>query len=220
VTSDPLSDYTFPLVALFRGRKVARLLHENFGDVHIEHMPIRYFCMTSDLTAGVPKAHRSGLLWRALQASVAIPGLLPPVVYDGHLHVDGGIMNNLPIDVMAQMGRGPVVGIDVAGDENMAAPDGDYGEAGLFERVRRLRSGAPGIVHILLRTGTVGNAYHRRAAQAQADLLIEPPLVGISLRDWQKFDRAVEEGYAYACRVIESEGLPTGKNAFDKLRTA
>lgn len=220
VTSDPLSDYTLPLIALFRGRKVARLLRENFGAARIEDLPVRYFCVTSDLTAGVPKAHRSGPLWRALQASVAIPGLLPPVVFDGHLHVDGGIMNNLPIDVMAQMGRGPVVGVDVAGDENMSAPEGDYSESGLFELLRRLKSGTPGIVHILLRTGTVGNAFHRRAAQAQADLLIEPPLEGISLRDWHMFDRAVDEGYAFACRAIDRDGLPTGKSMFDKIRAA
>lgn len=220
VTSDPLSDYTVPVVALFKGRKVARLLRENFGEAAIEHLPIRYFCVTSDLTSGMPKAHRHGPLWRALLASVAIPGLLPPVVFDGHLHVDGGIMNNLPIDVMAQMGRGPVVGVDVAGDEDMSAPDETYGTGSLVERIRGVKSGAPGIIHILLRTGTVGNAFHRRAARADADLLIEPPLDGISLRDWHKFDCAVAEGYAFARAVIERDGLPMGKSRFDKQKTA
>lgn len=209
VETDPLSDFTLPFVALVRGRKVARLLRENFGEIPIEEMPIRYFCITSDLTEGNARVHTSGRLWRALQASVAIPGLLPPVVFDGHLHVDGGIMNNLPIDIMAAMGRGPVVGVDVAGDADLSLTGGDYTDVSLWETMRRMRRGAPGIVHILMRTGTVGNEFHRRAARALADLLIELPLAGVGLRDWQSFDRAVQEGYETASRAIERHGLPT-----------
>jgi NTE family protein len=42
----------------------------------------------------------------------------------------------------------------------------------------------------------------------QADLLFEPPLEGLGIRDWQDFERAVEEGYEHAVRVIQKEGLP------------
>ena len=76
-----------------------------FESVTIEDMPLPFFCMTSDLTDGQAKAQRSGPIWRALKASVSIPGLLPPVVIDGHWHVDGGIMNNLPVDMMAAQAR-------------------------------------------------------------------------------------------------------------------
>jgi NTE family protein len=219
VASDPLSDLTWPLLSLLRGRKVERLLQENFGATRIEHLPVRYFCMTSDLTSGSAHAHHSGLLWRALQASVAIPGLLPPVVFDGHLHVDGGIMNNLPIDVMAGYARGPVIGVDVAGDARLDVP-ADYAEMPRLELLRRLRRGAPGLVHILMRTGTVGNEFHRRAARQYADLLLEPPLEGVGLRDWRNYDEAVAEGYAYTREMIERYGIPTGKSFYDRLQRA
>jgi NTE family protein len=182
-------------------------------------MPIHFFCMTSDLTAGVARAHRSGILWRALQATVAIPGLLPPVVFDGHLHVDGGIMNNLPIDVMAGYARGPVVGVDVAGDARLDVP-ADYADLPRLDLLGRLRSGAPGLVHILMRTGTVGNEFHRRAARQQANLLLEPPLDGVGLRDWQSYDQAVAEGYDYAMRMIERYGIPTGKTVDGQMQRA
>jgi NTE family protein len=216
VETDPLNDVTWPLLSLLRGRKVERLLKENFGTQRIEAMPIGFFCMTSDLTAGLAHEHRRGLLWRALHASVAIPGLLPPVVYEGHLHVDGGIMNNLPIDVMAGYGRGPVVGVDVAGDARLDVP-ADYADLPRLELLNRLRHGAPGLAHILMRTGTVGNEYQRREARRHADLLLEPPLDGVGLRDWQKYDRAVAEGYEYASRMIEQHGIPTGKTFYDRV---
>ncbi|HKZ73892.1 MAG TPA: patatin-like phospholipase family protein, partial [Steroidobacteraceae bacterium] len=52
----------------------------------------------------------AGELWRWLRASVAIPGVLPPVMHRGEVLVDGGAMNNLPVDVMRELGRGPVIG--------------------------------------------------------------------------------------------------------------
>ena len=91
-----------PLIALVRGKKVSDLLREHFGDMRIEEMPKPFFCVSSDLTTGRIHEHRAGPLWRALRASVALPGILPPVTHHGHLLVDGGVMNNLPVDVMAE----------------------------------------------------------------------------------------------------------------------
>src|SRR5262249_17605392 len=50
VEVNPLSDYTLPLIALVRGKKVSNLLRENFGDVRIEELPKPFFCVSSDLT--------------------------------------------------------------------------------------------------------------------------------------------------------------------------
>ncbi len=66
VDSNPLSDYTFPLIALVRGKKVSNLLRQNFGDMRIEELPKPFFCVSSDLTTGRIHDHRSGALWRAL----------------------------------------------------------------------------------------------------------------------------------------------------------
>jgi len=93
VTSSPLSDYTIPLIALVRGKKVSALLQKHFGEMRIEELAKPFFCVSSDLTTGRIHVHRSGLLWRALRASVALPGILPPVTHHGHLLVDGGVVD-------------------------------------------------------------------------------------------------------------------------------
>lgn len=207
VDTNPLNDYTFPLFSLVRGRKVTRLLHENFGDHHIEDLARPFFCVSSNLTTGHTNIHRGGLVWRALRASVAIPGLLPPVIQDGQMLVDGGLMNNFPVDIMAQIAQGPIIGIDVSGDSGIMA-DADYDERPWLSLLRRGAQHSPTIVSILMRSGTVGNEAQRRSARAMTDLLFDPPLEGVGLRTWRRFDAAIEGGYRHAVDVIQSQGLP------------
>ena len=74
-------------------------------------------------------------------------------------------------------------------------------------KLRQQLKGAPSIVSILMRSGTVGNEVQRRQAREQADLLFDPPLPGIGLRSWQSFDEAIDHGYQHALQVIEENGL-------------
>ena len=208
VESNPLSDYTFPLIALVRGKRVSTLLRENFGDVRIEELPKPYFCVSSDLTTGRIHEHRSGVLWRALRASVALPGILPPVTHHGHLLVDGGVMNNLPVDVMRERESGPIIASDVTGELELEVHDDKYGERPFWWLLWQRMRGTPSIVSILMRSGTVGSEAQRRVVREQADYLFEPPLPDIGLRDWLSFDRAIAEGYEHALMMIEKNGLP------------
>jgi len=208
VTQNPLSDFTFPLIALVRGRKVSSLLQENFGEMRIEEMAKPFFCVSSDLTSGRIHVHRSGALWRALRASVALPGILPPVTHHGHLLVDGGVMNNLPVDVMAQNAHGPIIASDVTGELDLHATDDRYGERPFWWLIAQRMRGTPSIISILMRSGTVGSEAQRRVVREQADYLFEPPLEDVGLRDWKAFDRAIAEGYAHATMMIEQHGVP------------
>jgi NTE family protein len=208
VETNPLSDYTLPLIALVRGKKVSELLQEHFGLGRIEELPKPFFCVSSDLTTGRIHIHRDGELWRALRASAALPGILPPVPYHGHLMVDGGVMNNLPVDVMAQQAKGAIIASDVTGELPLEVTDARYGERPLWWLLWQRMRGYPSIVSILMRSGTVGSEAQRRLVRDQADMLFEPPLEGLGIRDWQQFDRAVMEGYAHAASLIEKNGVP------------
>jgi NTE family protein len=208
VETNPLSDFTLPLIALVRGKKVSELLREHFGQVRIEEMPKPFFCVSSDLTIGRIHVHREGLLWRALRASVSLPGILPPVTHHGHLLVDGGVMNNLPVDIIAQQARGPIIASDVTGELDLRASDDRYGERPIWWLIWQRMRGSPSIVSILMRSGTVGSEAQRRLVRERADFLFEPPLEDVGLRDWKKLDRAIAEGYAHAMTRIEKHGVP------------
>ena len=208
VESNPLSDLTVPLIALFRGKEASKMLRRHFGDVCIEELPKPFFCVSSDLTTGRIHVHRSGTLWRALRASTALPGILPPVTYHGHLLVDGGVMNNLPVDVMGGFARGPIIASDVTGEIDLRVTDSRYGERPFWRLLWQRMRGTPSIVSILMRSGTVGSEAQRRLVREQADLLFEPPMPSIGIGAWRLLDQAIAEGYAHACERIEEHGVP------------
>ncbi len=197
VDSNPVNDFTLPLVALTAGRKVSRRLQEAFGERRIEDLWLPYFCVSTNLTRGTLAVHRRGLLWQWLRASVAIPGVMPPWVNgDGEVFADGGVLDNLPVTPMRGLGRGPVIAIDVGEAPAFAAP-GALPEETLFERLfRRRRPRMPSILQILLRAGTV-KAPASRLKQAGADLLLKPPVAGVDFLDWEAFDRAAAIGESH-----------------------
>ena len=204
VKVNPLRDYTLPIFSLVTGRKVSTLLHREFGDVAIEDLPLPFFCVSSNLTTGQSEVHRRGTLWRWLRASVAIPGVLPPVMNNGEVLVDGGTMNNLPVDAMRELGRGPVIGCDVGGDRAFTG-EGDYIDVpspwdvvGWLRRKER----RPNIFRILWRAGMVNSTATTLAHREKTDLLLQPPLAQVDMLNWQEFDRAIALGYEYTVRRL------------------
>ncbi|HXP76314.1 MAG TPA: patatin-like phospholipase family protein, partial [Stellaceae bacterium] len=201
VRSNPLDDYAFPLVALTKGRKVERRLRRHFADARVEDLWRPYFAVASNLSNGEVTVMRNGVLWRALRASIAIPGLLPPVIENDDVLADGGLMNNLPCDVMDAMRRGPVIGVDVTRYRSF-----DMSNVRTRSMIHRLLVPSdydgPEIVSLLLRAATVGGTLQTRSSRDHADLVLDPSLPGIEIRDWKSFDRAIEEGYRYTMERI------------------
>jgi predicted acylesterase/phospholipase RssA/CRP-like cAMP-binding protein len=201
VEENPLGDFTLPLVSLLSGRRLRRLVRQYFGG-DIEDLPIPYFCVSSHLDRGELTVHERGPLWRAIRASVALPGVLPPAVVDGHLAIDGGILNNLPVDVMRAHPVGRVIGVDLSAHKERRV---DYDEVpGPLEILRsrllpaRRRKRAPSILSLMMKASLVASAAHSRAMQRQVDLLLTPPVGSFGLLDVRSFDRIVAVGYEHA----------------------
>ena len=208
VRTNPLNDYTVPWVALFRGETVNRLLREHFGQTVISALWRPFFAVSTNLTRGGLRVHRHGVLWRALRASIAIPGVLPPLLDDEEVLVDGGVVDNFPVDIMAGNGRGPIVGVDVGGAMAlMPGTEVPLNRRGLMGFLRPDPGRLPGIVSVLSRVGTVSSTLQTSLAQAQLSLLIQPPIADVPLLDWQSFDRAVEAGYRATEAAIATADL-------------
>lgn len=206
VAVNPLGDYTFPVVSLTSGRRVSKLLHGEFGELAIEDLPLPFFCVSSNLTTGHSEVHRRGLLWRWLRASVAIPGVLPPVMNHGEVLVDGGTMNNLPVDVMRELARGPVIGCDVGADRAFTSHGDDEMDTPtlwqMMAWLRRKKQRRPNIFRILWRAGMVNSAATTMAHREKTDMLLQPPLAEVDMLNWKAFDRAIELGYEYTVRRL------------------
>jgi NTE family protein len=205
VEAKPLRDFTLPFVSLVSGRKVTRLLRKDCGDIDIEDLPLTFFCVSSNLTTGQSMVHRRGLLWLWLRASVAIPGVLPPVVYKGEVLVDGGTMNNLPVDAMRELGRGPVIGVDVGADRAFTTDSEEVDMPLPWQLMSwlRVRRNRPNIFQILWRAGMVNSSAVTAAHREKSDLLLQPPLAQVDMLNWSAFERAIAAGYEYAARRLE-----------------
>ena len=196
--SSGLVDYTLPLVSLARGRAVTRTLEAVAGDMDITDMWLPWFCVSTDLTTATERIHREGAVVRAARASVAIPGVFPPVPWDGNLLVDGGMIDNVPVRAMRQLvSSGTVIAVDIAPPLGPRAKE-DFGTdlsgwSLLADRVlpRRRRRSTPGISATIMRAMMVAASRERAmiVRDQLADLYLDLPVKGYGLLE---FD-AVEE---------------------------
>ena len=89
--------------------------HQGLPHVDLRDLWLPFFCVSTNLTRSHVEVHDRGDAATAIRASVAIPGVLPPVPFDGDLLVDGGVLNNLPCDVMRASGMADrVIAVDLS----------------------------------------------------------------------------------------------------------
>jgi NTE family protein len=193
IRSNPTSDYTLPSKGLIRGRRTLAALRNAFGGQLVEEMPHEFRCVSVDLLERRAVVHRRGPMALVVGCSLRVPGLYPPVVYDGSLHVDGGVLDNLPV---AALGRedGPLIAVTVGSGQ---APS----PASATKPTRAPR--VPNLVDTLMRTMTIGSAMASSEVLAQADLAIHVDTSSIGFLEWHQIDRAREVG-----RLATREAMP------------
>jgi len=201
VDGKPFGDMTLPVISLLRGQRMERLIGEYLGGM-IEDLPIPFFCLTSSLGSGESRLHDRGSLPAALRASVSIPGVFPPAVVDGQLTIDGGILDNLPVDRMRGRPVGRVIAVDLSGRQTYqvdyaAVPSPWALLAGRYLPFRR-RYRVPGFLTVMLKAAEIGTMRTAREAGLRADLLLRPDVNRFSLTDVKPFEAIVAAGYESA----------------------
>jgi len=104
---------TLPWSGWSSGREVTRVLRSLFGKQRIEDLPIPFAAVATDLETGEAFPIVSGPIAEAVRASLSVPGLFVPVWIDGHLLIDGGVTDPLPVDVVRSLGADVVIAVDV-----------------------------------------------------------------------------------------------------------
>jgi NTE family protein/lysophospholipid hydrolase len=202
-TAMPTQAYTLPLLSVFSPQRGERAMQRAFGDTLIEDLWLGYFCVASNITRGTLLVQRRGLLWRAMRASGSFPGLFPPVPERGELLVDGGLLNNLPIDVMQTLCPGPVIASDVSREvELQVDPEMEISPSAgrmLWSRINPWspRIHFPGLGPVLLRSVECRDAPQKLALRESAAWYLAPPIGRFSLTDVGRLTEIVEIGYRY-----------------------
>lgn len=208
VNTSPLDDIALPLLAMTHGVKVTERLHTHFGDTQIADLWLPFFCLSSNLTTGAYQLHRRGSLRHGLRASIALPGVMPPATDGQNVLVDGAVMKNFPADIMRAAQAGPIVGVDVTTSRSITADDvARPSSVWRWIWSGQWRNGPP-IVSLLMRTATVSTGRDLAAAREATDVLIQPDVSGIEIRDWRAYDEGVEAGYVATLTALDKISRP------------
>ena len=199
---DPLAwDNTFPFASKITCNKVVRLFQHLLGTAHAEDCWLPYFSVACSLTDARTVTQRSGFLWQCVRASSALPGLGPPVVESGKFLVDGAILNNLPADILADDGMGPVIAINVSPKEDLGTTRSDnYSLSGWRILWEHLRGAAwareySSLLWVLQRTVLLGAVDMAERMRGVASLYLQLPLDRYEMFKWSEIDPIVELGY-------------------------
>ena len=180
------------------------------GDWRIEDLPIRFFCVSADLDTAQIVPHTEGLVWLSLRSSGAMPVVGPPLLVDGQILIDGGALNNLPVDLMRERFSGPTLVVDVSVAEKLSMHSKwelscPSGFSILWEKLKPFgkRAEIPTIFDVLYRTMCLSTRSRLRQTRDKADWLIDPPVEGYSVMDFASFEKLEELGYQHTRKLLE-----------------
>ncbi|KAI9142206.1 hypothetical protein BKA69DRAFT_1068943 [Paraphysoderma sedebokerense] len=203
-------DLTYPVTSYFTGHEFNRGIWKCFHDVQIEDLWLNYFCVTTNVTFSRMDIHQSGYLWRYVRASMSLSGFLPPLCDNGNLLVDGGYLNNLPVDVMKGLGVETIIAVDV-GSEDDTSPV-HYGDSlsGWWVILNRLNpfrrtAAIPSLAEIQSRLAYVSSVRQLEDAKTLPGVFyLRPSVTKFGTLDFGKFDEIFREGYTYGRNMITS----------------
>ncbi|MBN1177851.1 MAG: patatin-like phospholipase family protein [Anaerolineae bacterium] len=201
-----LLDRTLPIVSLYATRKITELIRQLSGELNVEDLWMPYFCISSNLSRGEQMVHTRGPLWQAVRASMAAAPIFTPILYDGDLLVDGGFLNNVPVDVMRQrVGSGTVLGIDCSPISAKARPY-DFGPSvSAWEALRyqivpaQRQKGPPNIAGVFSQIMDTNGLYRQQFTKDAADVILRLPTREYGMLDFEYSAEIIELGYRATC---------------------
>ena len=215
--NSPMS-WTLPRIAFIKGKRIRNLVHDIFGDVLIEDLPLPFFCVAGDLVSGQEVVLGSGKLYEAILATGALPGFFEPVPRKNMYLVDGGVVNNVPGDLLKKQGVDMVIAVDVTPEREVyltpaeemttGTPGKQNVFLGMLRPLKRLKSsfGPVLLPRIIMRVIAIEGLEITRTKARYFDIHIKPNLEDFDLFDFSHL------------REIVNIGEQTGRQEIDKIR--
>jgi predicted acylesterase/phospholipase RssA len=201
----PQFEYTFPILSFVNPKKAQECGVMIYGDADVCDTWIPFFCVSSNLTTAQQVVHTRGLLRDAVLASAALPAFVPPILQGNELLVDGGLLNNVPTDVMREAGCGVVLASEVSVEEDSVFSSDRVPSAweilhGKFRPSRRVKF--PSMLELAFRASMLYSTSMQNSSIQSADFCFRPPIDRFGLVDFLRIDEIVALGHDYATSVI------------------
>lgn len=204
-------DRTLPFTSLMASDKVTRLIRQYFEGVAIEDMWRPFFCVATNLTTAEEVVYTRGPLWRAVRASMAIPGVFTPVMDNGDVLTDGGVLHNFPVELMAGLCESDrIIGVNVAPfQEKKRDYDFDTSISGwriLWSRINPFRKPvrSPALVGTIMRALEINSVQRSKSDEQLVDLMIYPDTSRFGLYDFSQYEPIAAAGYEAAYEPLRA----------------
>src|SRR5574337_94823 len=204
---------------LIKGSKLLELFGSYFQERSIEELALPFSCVATELETGREVWLREGSVTQAVRASMAIPGLMTPVLREGRLLADGGLVNPVPVSLCRAMGADVVVAVDLGSDvmgrtlrREMPAEEGSdrwhrrlLGRLGLANGASDpTEQASPSVLSVMVSAITIMQVRiaRSRLAGEPADVLLAPRVGQIGPLDYHRATEAIVEGEAEVRRML------------------
>ncbi len=157
-----------------KGDKLEAFVKAQVKQTNIEELAIPFAAVATDLNWGTKVVLDKGPVARAVRASSAIPGVFEPVMHQGKLLVDGGVVDNIPIDVARAKGADIVVAVDIS--ENIG------------------NTNIKNAIDVMLQATNIMFAANVATLRGGADVLVTPPVGDVSTLDFSQKMRCMKAG--------------------------
>jgi len=161
------------------GLLLDRIAFADAGITNFDDLPIPFRCVATDMQSGEAIVLRDGFLADAVRASMAIPGVFTPVELNGRILADGGMVQNIPVETVRDMGADAVIAVE------LHYPPGDIGQLGT-------------LVGVLSRAIDVMITQNERHSLAFAKAKVRVEMKGFAITDYNRVDELVQLGYKAA----------------------
>lgn len=197
-------DLTYPVTSYITGYEFNRGIWKIFGNYEIEDFWLQYFCNSTNITNSTMDIHETGFSWRFIRASMSLAGLLPPIAYNGCMLLDGGYLDNLPVQEMKMKGAKYIIAVDVGSIDDRTPQN--YGDTlsgfwVLFNRWNPFSEhpNVPNMMDIQMRLAYVASVNALEEVKKTPGVIyMRPPIDEYATLDFHKFDEIFEIGLKYA----------------------
>ncbi len=212
---------------LVKGERLMSSFHRKVVDRPIEELNMPFAAVATALHSGAEIWLRTGSTLSAVRASIAMPGLFTPVLHDGMVLVDGGLVNPVPVSLARAMGADIVIAVDLGSDilgrHLRAAPAREPPPGVIGDWIRKLQDNLgplvpahpsdelamPNILEVLASSLNIMQVRIARSRMAgePPDLVVAPRLAHLRLLDFHRAEEAIEEGRRAVERVAHAMPL-------------
>jgi len=206
-----VADFTYPVTSWTTGHAFNRGIWKCFSDTQIQDFWLPYYCNTTNITFSRMEIHQAGYAWRYVRASMSLSGFLPPLCDNGHMLVDGGYMDNLPVDFMKSLGANTIFAVDVGSDDDTSLHhfgDSLSGWLVLLNRWNPFSSvyrNIPNLADLQSRLAYVSSVKQLEAAKATPGIFyLKPPVQEFGTLEFGRFLEICDVGYQYGKSMLKT----------------